>query len=160
MGSAAVSGGRTGTLNAYEQLASLAGIPTGAAGTAGATVVWVYLGTAAQPWRFNCVKSGSSGYASGPDLCGTVSGGASAIYARITGNSGKRYSFVQVAVNASDAAVDVTSGVTGSTTVGYALDIGGGSTALHTPAPALTVLMVPNPLVAGTWLFGPVTVCS
>ena len=143
-------------------LTGLAGIPTATAGTAGATVVWVYAGTTAQPWRFQCAKT-AAGYVSAASLTGAVggilSGGVSSIYARITGNASKRYSFVQVAVNASDAVVDVTGGVTGSTTVGYALDIGGGSTALHTPAPALVVLMVPNPLVAGTWLFGPVTVC-
>ena len=87
-------------------------------------------------------------------------------YARITGNSGKRYAFTQVAVRAenppgtvTDDVIDVPAGVAGTTTVGWAYDIGGGSVALHTPAPALVVLMTPNPLVAGTWLFGPITVC-
>ena len=92
-------------------------------------------------------------------LGGGGAAAATGFYARITGNSSKRYSFVQVGVNASDAVVDVTGGVTGSTSVGYALDIGGGSAALHTPAPALVVLMTANPVVPGTWLFGPVTVC-
>ena len=87
-------------------------------------------------------------------------------YARITGNAGKRYSFVQVAVRAenppgtvTDDVIDVPGGVAGSTTAGWAYDIGGGAVALHTPAPALVVLMTPNPLAAGTYLFGPVTVC-
>ena len=49
VGSAAVAGGRTGTANAYEQLTSLNGIPSG-------TVVWATAGTVAQPYRFACVK--------------------------------------------------------------------------------------------------------
>ena len=48
VGSATVVGGRTGTANAYEQLTGLTGIPAG-------TVVWMYAGTTAQPYRFNCI---------------------------------------------------------------------------------------------------------
>jgi hypothetical protein len=127
--------------------ATAAGCPArevnGRAAPAG-EVVWLEIDPYRNGWVFAWAAGGSKG----------------SIYARITGNSGKRYSFVQIAVDGSDAVVDVPSGVTGSTSAGYALDIGGGSAALHTPTPALVVLMTPNPLVAGTWLFGPVTVCS
>lgn len=117
------------------------------------TVVWLELDPFRNGWVFSLAASSAA----------TAPGG---FYARITGNAGKRYSFVQVAVRAenppgtvTDDVIDAPGGVTGTTSVGWAYDIGGGSVALHTPAPPLVVLMTPNPIAAGTWLFGPISVC-
>lgn len=87
-------------------------------------------------------------------------GGATSIYARLTGRSGKRYAFTQVGMNSSDAMVDVSpGGITGTTSSGYAIDIGGvANDILFTPN-NLVFLLTPNPTVAGTWLFGPVSLC-
>ena len=82
-----VTGGRTGSLNAYEQVGPHGSIPSG-------KIVWMYVGTGAglEPYRFNAVKvsyvsqwqvnSGATctltplaygyEYVSGPNACGGV----------------------------------------------------------------------------------------
>lgn len=112
-------------------------VPTGA-------IVWLDIDTKRLGWVF--VYGGA--------------GGATSIYARLTGRSGKRYAFTQVGMNSSDAMVDVSpGGITGTTSSGYAIDIGGvANDILFTPN-NLVFLLTPNPTVAGTWLFGPVSLC-
>lgn len=81
------------------------------------------------------------------------------IYARITGRSGGKYSFVQVTRDGSGVYGDVPSGITGNTSTTYAQDIGGiANDILFTPTNQV-FLLVPNPTVSGTWLFGPVALC-
>ena len=164
-------GTRSGTHYAHQQVAydDVAGVWNVVAGGVSGTVS-PNVNAAVELGLSTSVPSGTV-VAAWPNAAGTgylfdSGGGGGGFFARITGNAGKRYSFVQVAVRAenppgtiTDDVIDVPGGVVGTTTVGWAYDIGGGSAALHTPAPALTVLMTPNPLVAGTWLFGPVTVC-
>jgi len=109
-----------------------------------------------------------SGHESDPRRCvinigdGAVGTGTATgpIYARITGRSGGKYSFVQVTRDSSGTYIDVPSGITGSTAVGYAQDIGGiANDILFTPT-NLPFLLTPNPTELGTWLFGPVSLCS
>lgn len=82
------------------------------------------------------------------------------IYANITGRSGKRYSFDQVAVDASDNLIAVAGGISGNiTTTGYAIDVGGiANDILFDPTPQ-TFLLTPNPLIPKVWMFGPVILC-
>lgn len=94
------------------------------------------------------------------EATGGSSGGGGSIYARLTGRSSGKYSFVQVTRNSSGTYIDVPSGITGSTSVGYAQDIGGyAGDILFTPT-NLPFLLTPNPTEIGTWLFGPVSLCS
>lgn len=97
-------------------------------------------------------------------LLGGASGGSGTttgpIYARLTGRSGGKYSFVQVTRDGSGVYGDVSGGITGNTSTTYAQDIGGlANDILFTPT-NLPFLLTPNPTVSGTWLFGPVSLCS
>jgi len=100
-------------------------------------------------------------------LLGGASGGGSSggtatgnIYARLTGRSGKRYSFVQIGVNGSDLQADVGTGaITGTTSVGYAIAVNGVESDVIISSPNDIFELTPNPLVLGTWLFGPVALC-
>jgi hypothetical protein len=88
---------------------------------------------------------------------GTATG---SIYARLTGRSGGKYSFVQVTRNGSGLYIDVPSGITGNTSTTYAQDIGGIANDVLFDPDEQTFLLTPNPTVSGTWLFGPVALCS
>lgn len=110
-------------------------------------IVWLEIDTARSGWVF------VYGAAAAPAPAGPI-------YARITGRSGGKYSFVQVTRNSSGTYIDVPGGITGNTSTTYAQDIGGlASDVLFNPDEQ-TFLLVPNPTVANTWLFGPVSLCS
>lgn len=97
----------------------------------------------------------------GDGAVGTGGGTATGnIYARLTGRSGAKYSFVQIGVNSSGVTADVgTGGITGNTSTTYATPVNNvASDVLFTP-PNDIFELTPNPLVANTWLFGPVVLC-
>lgn len=86
--------------------------------------------------------------------------GSGPIYARITGRSGGYYAFEQVTRTAGGVFAVVSTGsggIAGTTSSGYAQDIGGIANDVLINQ---VFLLVPNPTVPGTWLFGPVALCS
>lgn len=78
------------------------------------------------------------------------------IMAKLTSRSGKRYAFTQLGVDESDVTVGATSPITGTTTSGWANDVGGiaSDAILNQP-----FLLTPNPNTTDRWLFGPVAIC-
>ena len=113
----------------------------------GSFVTWIRPHPNGFGWVFEATGGTSSTPTVGP------------IYARLTGRSGGKYSFVQVTRNSSGTYVDVSGGITGNTSTTYAQDIGGiANDILFTPANQV-FLLIPNASVSGTWLFGPVVLC-
>lgn len=84
---------------------------------------------------------------------GTGGSGDGSIFARITGRSGYFYSFVQVTNPGAGTPTDVTDGIVGTTSDGFATEINGVALdSLYTPNNQVFRLY-PSPEVAGTWEF-------